>query len=76
MIRARMLARCLEIVEGCGALWSGRRTDDAGETVAFGPGREPEHFVRHMLGLFRSSPVFAGKRLYVRTHKHLYCIGE
>jgi hypothetical protein len=31
---------------------------------------------RNSLETFRSSLVFEGKRMYVRTVKHLWCIGE
>ena len=40
------------------------------------PGREYKELGRNQLESFRSSLVFEGKRVYVRTEKQLYCIGE
>ncbi len=40
------------------------------------PGREYKELARNKLEPFRSSLVFEGKRVYVRTAKQLYCIGE
>ncbi len=51
-------------------------SSDNGTTVVLQPGREYRELARNKLETFRSSLVFAGKRLYVRTAKHLYCIGE
>jgi outer membrane protein assembly factor BamB len=50
-------------------------SNDNGTTVVMEPGREPEEIVRNSLETFRSSPVFVGKRMYVRGREHLYCIG-
>lgn len=47
-----------------------------GITVAFEPGRQFKEVARNTLEPFRSSPVFIGSRLYLRTLKHLYCIGK
>jgi outer membrane protein assembly factor BamB len=49
---------------------------DSGVTVVLQPGREYKEVARNRLEPFRSSLVFEGKRVYVRTTKHLYCIGE
>ena len=49
---------------------------DDGTTIILKPGREYRELGRNKLDTFRSSPVFEGKRMYVRTAKHLYCIGE
>ena len=49
---------------------------ESGATLVFKPGREPEQVAENQLELFRSCPVFIGKRMYVRTAGHLYCIGE
>jgi outer membrane protein assembly factor BamB len=49
---------------------------DSGVTVVLQPGREYKELARNRLEPFRSSLVFEGKRVYVRTSKHLYCIGE
>jgi outer membrane protein assembly factor BamB len=51
-------------------------SSDAGETVVLQAGREYRELARNRLEPFRSSLVFEGKRLYVRTLKNLYCIGE
>ena len=47
-----------------------------GETVVLQAGREYKELARNKLEEFRSSLVFEGKRVYIRTAKHLYCIGE
>lgn len=49
---------------------------DNGVTLILKPGREYQEVGRNTLEEFRSSPVFEGKRLYIRGYKHLYCIGE
>ena len=51
-------------------------SSDNGTTVVLEPGREYKELARNTLETFRSSPVFEGKRMYVRTQNHLYCIGE
>jgi outer membrane protein assembly factor BamB len=51
-------------------------SSDRGATVVLQPGREYRELARNQLEPFRSSLVFEGKRLYVRTLKYLYCIGE
>jgi outer membrane protein assembly factor BamB len=51
-------------------------SSDTGETVVLEPGREYKELSRNKLEPFRSSLVFDGKRVYVRTAKNLYCIGE
>ena len=48
----------------------------SGVTVVVQPGRGFKEVARNTLEPFRSSPVFRGKRLYVRGLKHLYCIGR
>ena len=47
-----------------------------GVTAVVQPGREFKEIGRNKLEHFRSSPVFDGKRMYIRTMKKLYCIGE
>jgi outer membrane protein assembly factor BamB len=47
-----------------------------GKTVVFKPGREFEEVATCDLERFQCSPVFAGKRMYVRGWEHMYCIGE
>jgi outer membrane protein assembly factor BamB len=51
-------------------------SSDASETVVLQAGREYKELARNKLEEFRSSLVFEGKRVYIRTAKHLYCIGE
>jgi outer membrane protein assembly factor BamB len=51
-------------------------SSDKGATVVLQPGREYKELARNQLETFRSSLVFEGKRVYVRTAKYLYCIGE
>lgn len=52
-------------------------SSDNGTTVVLEPGREYKVLARNKLAEpFRSSLVFDGKRVYARTAKHLYCIGE
>jgi outer membrane protein assembly factor BamB len=51
-------------------------SSDNGATVVLQPGREYKELARNKLPSFRSSLVFEGKRVFVRTEKHLYCIGE
>ena len=51
-------------------------SSDNGTTVVLQPGREYKELARNKLEPFRSSLVFEGKRIYVRTAKNLYCIGK
>ena len=51
-------------------------SSDNGTTVVLKPGREFEELARNKIETFRSSLVFEGKRMYVRTTKGLWCIGE
>jgi hypothetical protein len=51
-------------------------SSDTGATVVLQPGREYKELARSKLEPFRSSLVFDGQRVYVRTYKNLYCIGE
>lgn len=51
-------------------------SSDTGTTAVLQPGREFVELARNKLEPFRSSLVFEGKRVYVRTEKQLYCIGE
>lgn len=51
-------------------------SSDNGITQVYKPGRKPELVAENTLETFRSSPVFEGKRLYIRAEKHLYCIGK
>ncbi len=47
-----------------------------GKTVVLATGREYKEVARNQMEGYGSCPVFAGKRMYVRAQKHLYCIGE
>jgi outer membrane protein assembly factor BamB len=47
-----------------------------GATAVLEPGREYAEVARSSLEGFRSSPVFAGERMYVRAFDHLYCIAS
>ena len=49
---------------------------DNGKMVMIEPGREYKEVAQNELEPFRSTPVFAGSRMYVRTLKSLYCIGK
>jgi outer membrane protein assembly factor BamB len=51
-------------------------SSDNGTTAVLQPGREFNELARNKLEPFRSSLVFEGTRVYVRTEKNLYCIGE
>jgi outer membrane protein assembly factor BamB len=51
-------------------------SSDNGTTAVLQPGRELKVLARNKLEPFRSSLVFEGTRAYVRTEKHLYCIGK
>ncbi len=51
-------------------------SSENGSTVVLQPGREYKELARNKLETFRSSLVFEGKRMYVRTAKSLYCIGK
>jgi outer membrane protein assembly factor BamB len=51
-------------------------SSDSGTTVVVETGKEFKEVARNSLEGFRSCPVFAGKRAYIRGAKALYCIGE
>lgn len=51
-------------------------SSDEGLTLVLEPGREYKEVARNKLEPFRSTPVFLGKRMYLRGREHLYCIGE
>ena len=48
----------------------------SGTALVLEPGREYKEVAENKLEPLRSSPVFAGSRMYVRTLKTLYCIGK
>lgn len=49
---------------------------DSGKTIVFKPGPTPSAVATNSLEQFRGTPVFEGKRMYVRGFEHLYCIGK
>ena len=49
---------------------------DSGKTVVFEPGRAYKEVARNTLEKYRCSPVFEGKRMYIRAFDHLYCMGD
>ena len=48
----------------------------SGTTAVLEPGRTYKEVARNTLEPFRSSPVFVGRRMYIRGMKNLYCIGK
>ena len=48
---------------------------DSGITLVLQPGREHQEAARNSLEAFRSCPIFARDRMYVRGLQQLYCIG-
>lgn len=51
-------------------------SSDEGITLVLEPGREYKELAKNKLEPFRSTPVFLGKRMYLRGRELLYCIGE
>ena len=51
-------------------------SSDNGTTIVMRPGREYQEVARNTLEAVRSTPVFEGKRVYVRTLATLYCVAE
>ena len=51
-------------------------SDEKGTTIVLEAGREYKETAVNVLEPFRSSPIFIGNRMYVRTLKSLYCIGK
>ncbi|MBI2192513.1 MAG: PQQ-like beta-propeller repeat protein [Planctomycetes bacterium] len=49
-------------------------SSDNGSTLVLEPGRECKEIARNRLEVFRSTPVFRGKHLFIRGYQHLYCI--
>lgn len=49
-------------------------SNDSGITLVLKPGRTHQEIARNQVGAFRSTPVFAGRRLYVRGLERLICI--
>ena len=51
-------------------------SSNRGLSIVIRPGPEYEELSRNRLEEFSSSLAFAGSRLYVRTRRHLWCIGR
>lgn len=51
-------------------------SSDSGQMVVVEPGRTYKEIAKNKLENLRSCPTFDGDRMYVRTIKHLYCIGR
>ncbi len=51
-------------------------SSDDGTSIIVEPGREYKELAVNKLEPFRSCPVVAQNRMYIRTLKHLYCIGK
>ena len=49
---------------------------DNGKMLLIEPGREYKEVAQNDLEPFRSTPVFSGSRMYVRTLSSLFCIGK
>jgi len=49
---------------------------DNGTTVVIEPGREYKQVAKNKLDGFRSTPFFSGNRMFIRTHRNLYCIAD
>ncbi|MEM9553531.1 MAG: PQQ-binding-like beta-propeller repeat protein [Acidobacteriota bacterium] len=47
-----------------------------GTTVVLEPGRSYVEVARNRVEGFRSTPIFDGERIYVRSFEHLYCFGS
>jgi outer membrane protein assembly factor BamB len=50
-------------------------TGENGATVVMEAGRDTREIARNQLDRLRSSPVFVGNYMYIRTRDKLYCIG-
>ncbi|MCX7591075.1 MAG: PQQ-like beta-propeller repeat protein, partial [Kiritimatiellae bacterium] len=49
--------------------------NESGRMAVIRPGRDFQVLAINQLDKFRSTPVFEGNRMYLRTYKFLYCIG-
>ena len=50
--------------------------NESGKMAVLQPGKGIEVVAVNELDKFRATPVFEGKRMYLRTWKYVYCIGE
>ena len=51
-------------------------SSEKGKGLVLKPGRELNIIQENTLETSRTTPVFEGDRIYWRTHKHMYCIGD
>ncbi len=49
---------------------------EGGTTLVLEPGREPKEIARNQLERFKTTPVFVGDQMFIRTREKLYCIGS
>jgi len=56
-----------------GMLFAG---NESGKMAVIQPGRDFKVLAINTLDRFRTTPVFEGDRMYLRTAKFLYCIGS
>lgn len=49
---------------------------EGGSTLVLEPGREPKIVSTNRLARYRSSPIFAGNRMFLRTLEGIVCAGE
>jgi len=49
---------------------------DNGATLVLQPGNEYKEIARNTLEPGRATPVFEGKRIYIRSYKTLFCVGD
>jgi outer membrane protein assembly factor BamB len=49
---------------------------EGGKSVVIKAGRQYEEVAQNNLEPFRSCPIFAGTRMYIRGHAYLWCIGR
>ena len=51
-------------------------SNEHGETLVIQPGRKFKEIAHNTLGSFWASPIFSGKRMYIRGQANLYCVGS
>lgn len=51
-------------------------SSEGGQTVVIEPGREYREVAHNTLEKFRSCPIFAGNRIYIRGLNHMWCLGK
>jgi hypothetical protein len=50
--------------------------NENGNTAVIKAGRQFEQVAFNSLEKYRACPVFSGTRMYIRSMKHLWCIGR